>query len=175
METSASSKQKTRQKMHSPKGKIKARSETVQKALLLCGIISSVWYIGMNLFVPLYFPGYNSASRVISELSAVGSPTRQLWNLLGIPYTLLFIAFSWGVWNAAGTNRPLRVAGKLLIAYSLLGLLWPVAPMHLRESLEAGGATWTDTMHIALGAASEVFFLLSLGFAATAFGKGFRI
>jgi hypothetical protein len=46
--------------------------------------------------------------------------------------------------------------------------------MHLRETLAAGGATLSDTVHIALGAVTEILFLLALGFSAKALGKGFR-
>jgi len=46
--------------------------------------------------------------------------------------------------------------------------------MHLRETLAAGGSTFSDTMHIALGAITEILYLFALGFAAAAFGKQFR-
>ena len=145
------------------------------KVLLICGIVSSVLYIALNIFVPMQWPAYNSASQTVSELSAVGAPTRSLWVWLCIPYTLLVIAFAWGVWKSAGQNRPLRIAGGLMIAYGALGVLWPFAPMHLRETLAAGGATFSDTVHIALGAVTEILYLLALLFAARAFGKSFRV
>jgi len=63
----------------------------------------------------------------------------------------------------------------LLIAYGALGFLWPFAPMHLRETLAAGGRTFSDTMHIALGVVTEILYLLALGFAAAALGKRFRL
>jgi hypothetical protein len=100
---------------------------------------------------------------------------RALWNWLCIPYTLLMIGFAWGVWKSAGRNRPLRVAGSLMIAYGALGVIWPFAPMHLRETLAAGGSTFSDTMHIALGAITEILYLFALGFAAAAFGRQFRL
>ncbi len=149
-----------------------ARSED---RLLVSGIASSVLYVAMNLLVPLQWPGYSSASQVISELSAIGAPTRALWIWLGILYTLLVTAFAWGVWKAGHGNRSLRIAGALLIAYGGLGILWPFAPMHLRETLAAGGATSSDTLHLALGAVTEGLYLLALGFAAAALGRGFRI
>jgi hypothetical protein len=147
---------------------------TARKVLLWCGIISSVLYVAMNAFVPMQWPAYNSASQTVSELSAVNAPTRALWVWLGIIYTLLVIAFTLGVWQSAKGNRGLRIAGGLLVAYGILGILWPFAPMHLRETIAAGGATFSDTVHIALGAVTEIFYLLALGFAATAFGKKFR-
>lgn len=148
---------------------------TVQKALLLSGILSSILYAAINIIVAQQWDGYNIASQTVSELSAFGAPTRMLWLVLCTPYTLLVIAFASGVWRTAGENRPLRIAGGLLVAYGALGVLWPFAPMHLRETLAYGGATYSDTMHLALGAVTEVIYLVALGFAAAAFGRGFRI
>jgi len=47
--------------------------------------------------------------------------------------------------------------------------------MHLRPVLAAGGGTFSDTAHLALGGVTEVLYLLALGFAAAALGKAFRI
>jgi hypothetical protein len=146
-----------------------------RKILLICGILSSLLYIAVNVFVPMLWPAYNCASQTISELSAIDAPTRPIWLWLGILYTLLMIAFAGGVWKSAGQNHALRIAGALLIAYAALGVLWPFASMHLREVLAAGGGTISDTMHIALGAVTEILYLLALGFAAAAFGKKFRL
>jgi len=147
----------------------------MRKALLVCGILSSLFYFALNIFIPMQWEGYDSTSQVVSELSAVGAPTRLSWTLLCVLYTLLVTAFGWGVWESAGRNRYLRIAGWLLVLYGALGILWPVAPMHLRETLAAGGATLSDTMHITLGAVTEIIYLLALGFAAAALGKPFRI
>ena len=144
-----------------------------RKIFLVCGMISSILYAGLNIFIPKFWPAYHSASQTVSELSAVGAPTRSLWIWLCIPYTILTIAFAWGVWFSAGQNRRLRITGVLLIAYGLLGVFWPFAPMHLRETLAAGGATFSDTLHISLGVATEILFLTALVFAARAFGKYF--
>ncbi|HET9431351.1 MAG TPA: DUF998 domain-containing protein, partial [Chitinophagaceae bacterium] len=149
--------------------------DTMRKAGLVCGIISSILYIAINIIVPMQWKGYDFASQTISELSAIGAPTRTLWLVLVTPYTLLMIAFAWGVWKSAGSNRRLRIAGILLLAYGALGILWPFAPMHLRETLAAGGGTFSDTIHIALGAVTEILYLIALGFAAAALGRQFRL
>lgn len=146
-----------------------------QKALLYCGIVSSVLYFAINVIVPLQWEGYSLASRVPSELSAIGAPTSKLWAILATPYTFLMLAFGWGVLKTAGENRRLRIAGKLLIAYGALGFLWPFAPMHLRETLAAGGGTFSDTLHKILGAVTNIIYLLALVFSAAALGKRFRI
>jgi len=132
-------------------------------------------YVALNIFVPMLWPAYNCASQTVSELSAIGAPTRPIWLWLCILYTLLMTIFAWSVWKSAGQNHALRIAGALLIAYAVLGVFWPFAPMHLREVLAEGGGTISDTMHIALGAVTEILYLFALGFTAAAFGKRFRL
>lgn len=150
--------------------------KTIRKVLLLCGILSSLLYVAMNIFVPMQYEGYNSVTQTISELSAIGAPTRPLWVPLGIVYSLLITLFGWGVWQSALQNRPLRIAGILLFAYGIIGQGWTFAPMHQREVLAAGGETLTDTMHLlVLSSLSALFMMVSIGFAAAAFGKGFRL
>jgi hypothetical protein len=82
----------------------------------------------------MQWEGHSSASQTVSELSAIGAPTRPLWVLLGIAYTLLVTAFGWGVWQSARRNRPLRVVGGLMVAYGVIGLASPLAPMHLSRA-----------------------------------------
>jgi hypothetical protein len=147
----------------------------LRKTLLVCGILSSMLYVLMTVFVAMQWEGYSSASRTISELSAIGAPTRALWVLPAAFYTVLVTAFGWGVWKSAGRTRALRVTGGLIVAYGALGLIWPFAPMHLREALAAGGGTLSDTVHIALASVTVVLMLLAMAFGAAALGKRFRI
>jgi hypothetical protein len=147
----------------------------LRKALLICGILSSLLYAAMTVFIAMWWEGYSSSSQTISELSAIGAPTRSLWVLPGAIYTVLVTAFGWGVWKSADRIRALRIVGGLIIAYGSLGLLWPFAPMHLRETLAVGGSTLSDTMHIVLSSVTVLLMLLAIGFgAAAAFGKWFR-
>lgn len=150
-----------------------ARGEIWRRVLLACGILSGAWYAGMTIFVATQWSGYSSASQVISELSAVDAPTRRLWVLLGIPYTILALGFGWGVCVSAGRNRALTFVGASLLTSAILGLGWPLAPMHLREVVAAGGATLSDTMHIVLGGVTVMLMLLAIGFGAAAFGPLF--
>ena len=144
---------------------------TANRLLLVCGLISTLLYAAMNVIVPAQWEGYSVASQTISELSAIGAPTRPLWLALCTAYNLLVTAFGWGVWMSARGNRPLRVVGGLMIAYGLTGIAWPFAPMHLRGA-EFG---LTDTMHIVLSVVTCVLYMLALGFGAAALGKRFRL
>jgi len=149
--------------------------KTMQKAFLVCGILASLLYAAINIIVAMRWPEYNPASQTVSELSAINAPTRMLWLVLSTPYTLFMIAFAWGVWKSAVGNRSLRITGGLLIVYGALGILWPFAPMHLREALAAGGGTFSDTAHLTLGAVTEIIYLIALGFAAVSLGKPFKV
>jgi hypothetical protein len=147
----------------------------VRKVLLLCGILSSLLYVAMLVVISMRWEGYSSASQTVSELSAIGAPTRALWVVPAAFYTVLVTAFGWGVWKSAGRIRVLHIVGASIAAYGALGLIWPFAPMHLRETLAAGGGTLSDTMHIVLASVTVVLMLLAIAFGASAFGRGFRL
>jgi hypothetical protein len=141
--------------------------------LLSCGILAALLYVSMTLFVGLMWEGYSVVSRVPSELSAIGAPTRLLWTWLGAVYGVLMVAFGWSVWKSAPPKRALRVVGALLMAHTMFGQFWP--PMHQRAVLAAGGGTLTDTLHLVWAAITGLFFMLIVGFGAAALGKRFRV
>ena len=45
----------------------------VNRGLLLCGILSSLLYVAMNVLIPMQFEGYSVVSQTVSELSAIGA------------------------------------------------------------------------------------------------------
>lgn len=134
--------------------------------MLACGIASSLLYGAM--IWAIRYDGYSLVSQVPSELTAIGAPTRLMWMWLGAIYTGLVAVFGWGVWTSSARNRAVRVLGGLILTYGSLGLLWPFAAMHRREVLAAGGATWTDTLHVALVAVTVLLMFLALTFGAAA-------
>ena len=145
----------------------------VRKGLLICGIVSMLWYVVINIIVSLCYPGYDSVSQTVSELSAIGAPTRPLWFVLCIFYSLLFMAFSLGVWLSANGSRKLQIVAVVMFFDAAIGVYWP--PMHRREVIAAGGGTLTDTLHLVWAFAHLVFMLLMISFGAAAFGKSFRV
>jgi len=98
-----------------------ASAERWRRSLLACGILASVLYVAMTLFVGLWWEGYSIVSGVPSELSAIGAPTRQLWIWLGVVYAVLMVGFGWIVWRSAPPNRALRVVGALLMTHTVFG------------------------------------------------------
>ena len=128
------------------------------KNLLICGILSSLLYVLMNIFVPL-FEGYNIPSHTVSELSAINAPIRTLWVFLAIVYILLFAAFGLGVGKSGAGNRQLRIVARLIIVYVIITAYWP--PMHLRGN----EPTLTDTLHIVWSMVTLTLMMLIWGLA----------
>jgi len=143
--------------------------EATKRILLICGILSSLFYVVINIYVPTRYDGYSIAVYTVSELSAIGAPTRILWVLLVLAYPLLFGAFGWGVLKSAENSRSLRIVGGLIIAYCVFNLYWP--PMHIRGN----EPTLTDTLHIAWAIVTNIFMWLFMGFGAAALDKPFRL
>src|ERR1041384_7123657 len=132
----------------------------MRKALLTCGIAASLLYAGMNVFIPMQWNEYSSVAQAISELSAIGAPTRPLWVVLGILYALLIAGFGAGIWGSAHGSRRLRVSGGVLIANGVLCLFWP--PMHPRGTV----FTLTDVLHIGWTVVTVALMMIAMRFAA---------
>src|SRR5262245_24558984 len=105
--------------MHSP-------STMLRRSLLVCGMVASVLYIGIDVLAAIRYGEYHSfTSRVISELMASGAPTERLVDPLFLLYGVLMMAFAIGVWRSSRRRREHIMAG-LLFAYATFGLLGPV-------------------------------------------------
>jgi len=131
----------------------------------------SIVYIGTDILGSLVWGGYSYISQTVSELSAIGAPSRFTMIPLFTIYSLLVIAFGFGIRKLSFTARSLRILSILMIAYGIICLFGPFAPMHLRG--ESPGLT--DTMHIALTIVTVILIFLILGFSVNRFGKTFRV
>jgi hypothetical protein len=133
--------------------------------LIICGIVSSLLYVSMDIVAGLLTEGYIFTSQTISELSAIGAPATPTWVPLGFVYSALLIAFGVGVWViACDQRRALRVTGSMLIALAVFGSL--PFPMHMRGDEK----TFTDTMHLIIyGLIVPPLFMLSIGLGPVAY------
>jgi hypothetical protein len=156
-------------------GRVRPSGTMTRKVLLVCGILSSLLYVATLVLAPMRWEDYSSTSQTVSELFAIGAPSRPLVVPHFLAYDVLVIATGLGVWGSAGRKRALRVVGGLLVAYGVVGLAGPFFPIHLREILAAGKGTLTDTMHGIITMVLVLFMLLAIGFGAAAFGKWFRL
>jgi hypothetical protein len=140
--------------------------------LLSCGIVAPLLYVATDVFLAMRWEGYSYRDQTISELNAIGAPTRTLSIVLGIVGYAFLVAFGVGVWRSAAANRKLRVAAAALLAFGVLAWFGvPFFAMHVREAEE----TLTDTLHVAQLAIAGPLLLVIIGFGAAAFGWRFRL
>jgi hypothetical protein len=142
----------------------------LRKLLLICGVLSSIVYVGYDVLAAIFHDAYHSfAAQTISELDARGAPTRSMTTPLVILYDLLVIGFGAGVWTAARGRRSLRVTAVMLVALGAVGLPGPwLFPMNLRG---VGG----DLPHIVATGVLVLLIITGMAFGAFAFGRGFRV
>jgi uncharacterized protein DUF998 len=145
---------------------------SVRLALLACGIVAPLIYIATDVIASMRWAGYSYRDQTISELNAIGAPTRPLTIVLGLVGYTFLIAFGLGIWRSARGGRKLRVAGGALV---LLGAFsfWavPFASMHVREAEES----LTDTLHLVGLPIAGVLLGAAIGCGAAWFGRWFRI
>ena len=136
--------------------------------LLSCGIVSPLLYITGDVIASIRYSGYSYIDQTISELNAIGSPTRGLTIAFGMVIYLALIGFGVGIWRSASRNRRLRLVAALVVALGVLSI-WavPFASMQTRGA-EQGA------VHIIEGAVAGILILTSIGIAATCFGRQFR-
>ncbi len=148
------------------------RRSIVRKVLLICGIVSSLFYGAMDVIGGARWQGhYNWISQEFSRLSSVGAPSRPVILALSPIYSLLVVAFGLGIWWSAGHKPGLRVIANALIVYALVSFAWP---QFFPEDLTASVSAFTNTMHIVLTFVTVFSWMLILGFAAVLAGKWFR-
>lgn len=143
----------------------------VRKALLICGILSSLLYAATDILGGMRYEGYSFISQAISELAAIGAPSKPFVDRLFVTYGVLLAAFGIGVWISAGRERVLRIVGGLLTGIAINGLAWNFSPMHMRGTEMA----LTDTMHVVHAAVASILILPAIGSGAAAFGNRFRL
>ena len=157
-------------------GRVAVMSDRTRRALLACGVAAFILYFLMDLIASQLYDGYSYRDQTISELSAIGAPTRALWIPLGFLYSALMVAFAAGVWASAGQRRALQAIAVLAGSIGILGFVaWPFAPMHQREALAAGGGDLRDTMHLVISGVNSLIFMASMAIGSTALGKRFRL
>jgi hypothetical protein len=48
----------------------------LRKILLVCGILAALLYVGSDILAAMRWEGYSYTAQTVSELRAVGAPTR---------------------------------------------------------------------------------------------------
>jgi len=137
------------------------------KSLLVCGILSGIFYAGMDAIGGLQWAHYSWVSEEFSRLSAIGAPSR--WVILDLCpiYTAFVVAFAVGLfWWSSGRSRGLRVISIALITYAAANLVWPqFFPENMSQSVSA----FTNTMHIVITGVVVTTWLAILGIATASY------
>jgi len=144
----------------------------LKKALLICGILSSLLYASIDALAGTLYVGYSHISQAFSELLSLGSPVRQLALQLAALYGVLLLAFALGVWMSADRSRALRVTALMVFGQAVDGLVTPVyfpAPMRGVAGAESAGI-----LHAILTAVGVFTILLAVAFGAVAYRNWFR-
>jgi len=146
---------------------------TLVKALLVCGIVSSLVYVGGEVLASTSREGYSYVNQAVSELAAIGASTRPWMLALFSVYNALVVLFAAGVWQAAGGKRTTKAAAVALVVYAVVGEVTQVfSPMNPRGS---GAMTATDVGHIVLTAVEVLSIVAMIILASGAGGRGFRV
>jgi hypothetical protein len=146
----------------------------LRRFLLLCGVLSSIVYVAIDVLAAILHSGYHSfTSQAISELMASGAPTERLVDPIFLfVYGPLLIAFGVGVWMSPGPTRLMHITGGLVIGSAILGVTGPTLfEMNVRNS---GGDPRADLLHIAVTSVLSLIILLFIGSGAFLRGRWFR-
>ena len=136
--------------------------------LLACGILEPILYIAGDFGMTAAYPGYSYFHQTVSELNAIGAPTRGLSIGLGIAESVLLILFGAGICLVARGDRKLSIVGAALVSLGVLGI-WAVqyASMQVRGTRQEGP-------HLLSGALGALLVIIAIGVAALAFRTRFR-
>ena len=140
--------------------------------LLICGILQPIIRIVNDIVAGILYPGYSFRDQTMSQLAAVGAPTREFQMTLFTIEPLLIILFAVGVWKSSGKKRSLRICGALLAVF---GVLLGVELLFPQTSMQLSGGLADQIIHIVVIGASVILIWLFIGFGAAALGKGFRL
>lgn len=148
----------------------------VRRALVWSGILSLPLYAATDLTGGMRYEGYSFSSRAISELMAVGAPSKSFVDPFFLLYSILALTFGIGVLRVAGSrNRPLRRAAAALIGYGAIGATTSLVGEFFAMRQRGAGNLSTDAPHIILTGVLVLLLLFAIGFGAFALGVRFRV
>lgn len=144
------------------------KHSSITNVLLICGIVATLFFVSIDIVGGLLWHGYSFVSQAISELDAIGSPTRGLLAPLYPIYSLLMIAFGIGILSAS-ERIILRYIGGLQVVIGAIGIAWLPFPMHLGEAVSSPA----NIMHSAFAGIQTFFILSSIGLGTIALRRRF--
>src|SRR3712207_8480703 len=83
----------SREAHRSVHGQARSSGRMVRKVLLALGIVGPLFYVAADILLATRWEGYSYTDQTVSELFAIGAPTRPLALPLMLAYGVLAIAF----------------------------------------------------------------------------------
>lgn len=143
---------------------------SARRGLLWCGLLGASLNVFVDVLSSRLYPGYSYLDQAVSELSAIGAPTRSLLVWLGVPFVVLLASYAVGIWRTA-SGRALRVVTALLMAQAPLTALAPLRSMNVRGAERTVG----DVLHLVATGGGALVILTAMGFGAVALGRRFGV
>lgn len=143
----------------------------LKDVLLLCGVLSSIFYVATDILVSWQYKGYSIIDQNYSELLATGAPTRPIMLMISVMYNLLVVAFAVGILSLDSPKRTTRVTGIMMLAYAILSM---VTPLFFQMDMRGAEITSRGSLHPLMTGIMSLFILLSIGFGAFLLKKRFR-
>lgn len=142
----------------------------IRDSLLICGLGAPIIFMLTDLISGLQWQGYDFFSQSISELGAMGAPTRSFVVVLNLIYSALVTAFAAGILSIAIKKVPLKILAGLLMAHAIISaftlLLYP---------MQFGIQATLGSVHVTLMMAAVISFTLAIIIGIFAFADWFRI
>jgi hypothetical membrane protein len=143
------------------------------RALLTCGIVAPLVYAVADLVAgTIGWPGYSFRDQTISELGAIGAPSRLMFALFLVVSYAALTAYGLGIWRAAEDNRNLRLVGGLVMALGVMALTVGQFVAMRTRGTEQG---LQGALHLIEGMVAMLLLFGAMGVAALALGGRFRL
>lgn len=139
--------------------------------LLSSGALAAGAYITADVALALSDPGYSYVNLTISELAAIGAPTRAAAVPAFFVHGLLQFVFGLAMWQATTTGTRWRRVAMMMIGIGVVDLFSPWYPMHQRGM----PGSLTDTAHIVATIVTSILILIAMVNGAAAGRGGFRV
>jgi hypothetical protein len=142
-----------------------------RRLLLGCGVLSSLTYLAADISGALVWDGYSYVDQTVSELAALGTPSRPIVLPIFMAYNILVLVFAAGAASYFEDHR-LRKSSWCLAGIAVLGIVSGLFPIEQRS---AGPINFNGTVHIALVGATVILIVMAMAFGARLAGQRFYL
>ena len=141
----------------------------MSRAVLVAALAATLLFISADLVALRQWKGYDYIHQSMTQLAAIGAPTRS-WTLpLSIGHDLALLVVGVALWLVAGRNVALRITASLVIVGAITWLVGGLFPARIGETPQRLSPA------VILGATAVVASVLAIVFGAAALSGWFRV